>query len=64
MSETIAFPTVDCGLELRCPRCSYTDLHQGQVTVFDRNEGAEMTVVVTTVGGGSTGFRRCSSSQS
>ena len=57
MTETTTLPTVelapDCGIgqELRCPRCGYTDLHHGQVTVFDRNEDAEMTAVTTVAAG-------------
>jgi hypothetical protein len=57
MTETTTLPTVelapDCGIgqELRCPRCGGTDLHQGRVTIFDRNEDAEMTVVTTVAGG-------------
>jgi hypothetical protein len=57
MTETTTLPTVElapgCGIgqELRCPRCGYTDLHHGRVTIFDRNEDAEMTVVTTVAGG-------------
>jgi hypothetical protein len=54
MTETTTLPAVefgDHGLELRCPRCGGTDLRHGQVTVFDRNEGAEMTVVTTVANG-------------
>src|ERR1700722_20191112 len=39
----------DCGSgpELMCPQCGYLNLHQGRVTVFDRSEDDEMTVVTT-----------------
>ena len=38
------------GPELLCPSCGYPCLHQGRVTVFDRNEDAEMTAVTTVAG--------------
>jgi hypothetical protein len=37
--------------ELQCPRCDSLYLHQGRVTVFDREEGAELTPVTTVAGG-------------
>jgi hypothetical protein len=54
VTETTTLPTVefgDHGLELRCPRCGDTDLRHGQVTAFDRNEDAEMTIVTRISGG-------------
>lgn len=35
--------------DLRCPRCGGMQMHQGKVTVFNRNEDDE-TTLVTTVG--------------
>ena len=56
MSQETTLPTVEFapggyGPEIRCRRCGYTGLHQGQVTVFDRNEDAEVTAVTTVAGG-------------
>jgi uncharacterized protein (DUF983 family) len=42
------------GPELRCPHCGYNSLHQGQVTVFDRNEDAKTTAVTTVADGVAT----------
>ena len=37
--------------DLKCPRCGGLCLRHGRVTVFDREEDAELTMV-TTIGGG------------
>ena len=45
---TVKFgPDCGSGPELICPQCGWPNLHQGRVTVFDRSEDAEMTVVTT-----------------
>lgn len=36
---------------LKCPRCGHDNIHQGQVTVYDRKEDAS-NVTVTTVSDG------------
>jgi hypothetical protein len=42
---------IGIGPVLRCPRCGDNYLHQARVTVFDREEDAELTAVTTVAAG-------------
>lgn len=51
ISHTIEFaPDAGIGPTLLCPRCGSHEMHQGRVTVFDRDDDAELIISVSGTG--------------